>query len=198
MRSSLGVPSGWVAGSPAPTPPFPLRFLSFAARRLHQDSTAISSVTGETAMSTAQACTGSGCPGGSPVATTTGSATGSGSSVAGVSQVGSSGQACLDGPSNTSAFCVTLATQKRTDSCVDVAPDSNYTCAEQKQFGKCNETFIFRDAYCLRSCDRCGESCYDALPWDGFECTWDNCNSTHVLEGPFCLKTCKRCTTAAY
>lgn len=168
------------------------------ARRLHQDSSATSVVSGETAVSNARACSGSGCPGGQPSASTAGAATGAGSSVVGISQVGGELQACLDGPSNTSAFCVTLLPQQRAEACTDLPPDDKYTCPQQAAFDKCSDAFIYRDAYCLRSCDRCGESCYDSLPWNGFECTWNACNSTDVLKGPFCLKTCKRCTVAGY
>lgn len=155
-------------------------------------------MSGETANSNAFACSGSSCPGGSPVASTVGSGSGSGSSVVGVSQVGNNLQACLDGPSNTSAFCVTLLPSERSEACTDFPPDSNYTCAQQRGFGQCNKTFIFRDAYCLRSCERCGKSCYDTPPQADFKCTWDSCNSTAVLAGPYCLATCKRCTTADY
>jgi ShK domain-like len=38
--------------------------------------------------------------------------------------------------------------------CTDVAPSKDYTCAQQKGFGKCNEAFMKN--YCNKSCGRCG------------------------------------------
>jgi hypothetical protein len=37
--------------------------------------------------------------------------------------------------------------------CADVAPSKDFTCTQQKAFGKCNESFM--KGYCNRSCGRC-------------------------------------------
>ena len=38
--------------------------------------------------------------------------------------------------------------------CTDVAPSKDFTCAQQKSFGKCNQAFMKN--YCNKSCGRCG------------------------------------------
>ena len=37
--------------------------------------------------------------------------------------------------------------------CTDVAPSKDFTCAQQKAFGKCNASYL--KGYCNRSCGRC-------------------------------------------
>ena len=39
--------------------------------------------------------------------------------------------------------------------CLDKAPDTKYTCAEQKSFGKCEVDFMLKDNSCARTCGRC-------------------------------------------
>jgi hypothetical protein len=39
-------------------------------------------------------------------------------------------------------------------SCSDTAPDGNYSCAQQKEWGKCGDAFM--QGYCNMSCGRCG------------------------------------------
>ncbi len=40
--------------------------------------------------------------------------------------------------------------------CTDVPPSKYFTCAQQKGFGKCNESFM--RGYCNQSCGRCNAS----------------------------------------
>jgi hypothetical protein len=37
--------------------------------------------------------------------------------------------------------------------CADVAPSKDFTCTQQKAFGKCNESFM--KGFCNNSCGRC-------------------------------------------
>ncbi|PSC71589.1 glycoside hydrolase [Micractinium conductrix] len=163
-------------------------------RRLMQGSSAVSrAVGGQTASARAVAGPG--------VAATEQSATGPGSQVAGVSQVGQRVDACVRGPS-TSAACQTLTTEDRSITCTDIAPvpvpgAEQFTCAEQAQFGKCDSAFIYLGAFCLQSCGRCGDQCVDTAPTPDFGCALALCNTTEVAAGPYCLKTCGRCSQAA-
>eukprot|EP01025_Chloroclados_australasicus_P066288 TRINITY_DN90_c0_g1_i4.p1 TRINITY_DN90_c0_g1~~TRINITY_DN90_c0_g1_i4.p1 ORF type:complete len:529 (+),score=51.73 TRINITY_DN90_c0_g1_i4:218-1588(+) len=40
-------------------------------------------------------------------------------------------------------------------SCMDIAPDSEYTCVEQKSFGQCSEGWMLESDYCAITCGRC-------------------------------------------
>ncbi|GAB4816654.1 hypothetical protein N2152v2_003700 [Parachlorella kessleri] len=40
--------------------------------------------------------------------------------------------------------------------CTDVAPDSRYTCEQQKGWGKCSSGWMIAGKYCARTCGRCG------------------------------------------
>lgn len=39
--------------------------------------------------------------------------------------------------------------------CQDIAPDDQYTCQEQKKWGKCDAPWMLEGNYCAKSCDRC-------------------------------------------
>lgn len=39
--------------------------------------------------------------------------------------------------------------------CTDHPPDGNYTCKQQKEFGKCEADFIKKFDFCRRTCSRC-------------------------------------------
>ncbi|KAI3436669.1 hypothetical protein D9Q98_006085 [Chlorella vulgaris] len=162
-----------------------LRRLRDAGRRLTASATSISSG-GKSASASATATPTS--------ASTQQSATGPGSTVLGVTQVGEKIDACQRGPAN-SAECSTLTTAGKATLCSDIAPDTQYTCQQQAGFGKCDQSFIFRDAFCLRACSRCGDGCVDVLP-PGYACDAASCDEDYVTAGPFCLKTCKRCSAA--
>ena len=65
--------------------------------------------------------------------------------------------ACISGPNNASAECITLAPSVRSLRCSDIPPDSTYTCEQQAvEFGKCDVDFMYTTASCLKSCNRCG------------------------------------------
>ncbi|EFN58827.1 hypothetical protein CHLNCDRAFT_140661 [Chlorella variabilis] len=175
-----------------------LRHLRPAGRALQQR--AYSSASGEqTATAVAKATP--------TTASTQQSATGGAAQVLGISQVGDKVDVCQRGPAN-SAACKTLTTagkragavgtpqQHRSTGCTDIAPDTEFTCAEQAGFGKCDADFIFLGAYCLKSCNRCGDGCFDTAP-SGASCVASQCNSTEVTASPYCLKTCGRCYAAA-
>ncbi|KAL4857990.1 Plant intracellular Ras-group-related LRR protein 5 [Chlorella vulgaris] len=149
-----------------------LRRLRDAGRRLTASATSISSG-GKSASASATSTPTS--------ASTQQSATGPGSTVLGVTQVGQKIDACQRGPANSAEATL----------CSDIAPDTQYTCQQQAGFGKCDQSFIFRDAFCLRSCNRCGDGCVDVLP-PGYTCDAASCDKDYVTAGPFCLKTCKR------
>ena len=65
----------------------------------------------------------------------------------------------------------------RTFSCTDISPGERFTCEEQAEFGKCGRTWIWSNAYCLRSCDRCGASCFDIPPPGSAYCDASQCDS---------------------
>eukprot|EP01024_Parvocaulis_polyphysoides_P005363 TRINITY_DN1133_c1_g1_i6.p1 TRINITY_DN1133_c1_g1~~TRINITY_DN1133_c1_g1_i6.p1 ORF type:complete len:1190 (-),score=221.72 TRINITY_DN1133_c1_g1_i6:342-3911(-) len=39
--------------------------------------------------------------------------------------------------------------------CTDIAPDDRYTCAQQKEFGKCENQWMITGGYCETTCGRC-------------------------------------------
>merc|ERR1712048_1388167 len=45
--------------------------------------------------------------------------------------------------------------------CVDVPPDSQYTCAQQKAWGKCGESFM--KGHCCQTCHGCQAGCGNLL-----------------------------------
>lgn len=80
--------------------------------------------------------------------------------------------------------------------CSDVAPDSQFTCAEQKDFGKCDQPFMIRGAYCLQTCGRCGGGCTDNPPPESkFSCDqqegYGQCTAEFMWSGPWWVK--RRC-----
>ena len=130
---------------------------------------------------------------------------------------------CFTGPSFNSEVCRTLERQYRAIYCSDVAPSPRYSCQQQAtEFGKCNSSWIYRESFCLASCDRCGSNCTDEVPPGYAACSPDLCesdlyvggntsaagsegerdtdgrraneNKTSTGSGPWCLKTCRRCS----
>eukprot|EP01024_Parvocaulis_polyphysoides_P018271 TRINITY_DN18079_c0_g1_i1.p1 TRINITY_DN18079_c0_g1~~TRINITY_DN18079_c0_g1_i1.p1 ORF type:complete len:267 (+),score=78.15 TRINITY_DN18079_c0_g1_i1:16-816(+) len=41
--------------------------------------------------------------------------------------------------------------------CDDVVPGTEYTCAQQKEFGKCEAAWMIAGNYCRKTCGRCGD-----------------------------------------
>eukprot|EP00884_Botryococcus_braunii_P017443 jgi/Botrbrau1/4382/Bobra.105_2s0028.1 len=85
--------------------------------------------------------------------------------------------------------------------CTDAAPDSAYTCAEQKAFGKCDESWMEAFAYCQSTCGRCGKclyfaaDCTDDPPSNEYSCEqqvkWGKCSESFMLG--HCERSCGRC-----
>ncbi|KAK9793451.1 hypothetical protein WJX73_008796 [Symbiochloris irregularis] len=80
--------------------------------------------------------------------------------------------------------------------CPDVAPDSQYTCAEQKKFGKCSASFLADKGYCAATCGRCwsyqypppGPQCPDIAPDSTYTCaqqaSFGKCNQSWMIPAP--------------
>jgi hypothetical protein len=65
----------------------------------------------------------------------------------------------------------------RTFSCTDISPGEKYTCEQQAEFGKCLRSWVWSNAFCLRSCDRCGAACFDIPPPGSTYCDASQCDS---------------------
>lgn len=48
------------------------------------------------------------------------------------------------------------------ESCEDVPAPGAYTCAQQAQWGKCDEAWM--SSYCAKTCGRCDSSCTNIAP----------------------------------
>jgi len=48
--------------------------------------------------------------------------------------------------------------------CKDVAPDSKYSCAQQKSWGKCSQSFM--KGHCCQTCFNCKSGCHAADEYD--------------------------------
>lgn len=59
-------------------------------------------------------------------------------------------------------------------SCTDTQPDSKYTCAQQKAFGKCSDSFVAGKGNCQITCGECKCNptckCDDVQPPGSFTC----------------------------
>lgn len=132
---------------------------------------------------------------------------------------------CLEGTSFNSEVCRGLERQYRAIYCSDISPGAQYNCRQQAMtFDKCNTSWMYRESFCLQSCNRCGDNCVDEFP-PGYEsCSPDLCESDAYTgkvgigsdiagrdgdggrdvgeesdgfasaTGPWCLKTCRRCS----
>jgi hypothetical protein len=45
--------------------------------------------------------------------------------------------------------------QEQKAACTDNAPDRRFTCAQQRQFGKCQALWMLQGGWCARTCGRC-------------------------------------------
>eukprot|EP01026_Neomeris_dumetosa_P005917 TRINITY_DN11809_c0_g1_i1.p2 TRINITY_DN11809_c0_g1~~TRINITY_DN11809_c0_g1_i1.p2 ORF type:complete len:249 (+),score=23.79 TRINITY_DN11809_c0_g1_i1:68-748(+) len=93
------------------------------------------------------------------------------------------------------------------EGCTDIAPDDVYTCEKQKEFGKCDNTWMINGGYCQKSCGRCeqvptpspvvAETCNDVAPDDVYTCEqqqkFGKCDNAWMVTGGFCRQTCGRC-----
>lgn len=93
-------------------------------------------------------------------------------------------------------------------SCSNVPPGPIFSCEEQVDLEKCFRSWMYTEAFCLRSCGRCGDGCID-IPPPGSSCDASRCESEEYIGTglqdnytdptsqptmPYCLKTCRRCS----
>ena len=104
---------------------------------------------------------------------------------------------CYAGDRLDPVACRQKSAAARIIKCSDIAPGAKYTCSQQKGWGKCEAKFMYQDAYCLKTCNRCGDECVDVMPpqmQGNGVCDPTQCNSKEYLSGPYCLKSCRRCS----
>ncbi|KAG1665656.1 hypothetical protein FOA52_005446 [Chlamydomonas sp. UWO 241] len=83
--------------------------------------------------------------------------------------------------------------------CTDVAPNSDYTCANQAMFGKCAQPWMAEMQYCDKTCGRlpcCGDL---TPPGTGYTCEEQakfpgKCDEVWMVQGGYCRKACGACT----
>eukprot|EP01025_Chloroclados_australasicus_P000916 TRINITY_DN1030_c0_g1_i3.p1 TRINITY_DN1030_c0_g1~~TRINITY_DN1030_c0_g1_i3.p1 ORF type:complete len:692 (+),score=68.05 TRINITY_DN1030_c0_g1_i3:194-2269(+) len=89
-----------------------------------------------------------------------------------------------------------------TGDCTNIPPSDQFTCQEQKEFGKCNAIWMLEGDYCKKTCNRCGESpapsdCTNIPPSNEFTCQqqkgFGQCDARWMIEGDYCKRTCGRC-----
>ena len=91
--------------------------------------------------------------------------------------------------------------------CSDIPPGPVFSCAKQVSLDKCFRPWLYTEAFCLRSCGRCGSGCIDILPPGSTRCDASLCetdeyigtgflgNTSNIEQTlPYCLKTCRRCS----
>lgn len=75
-------------------------------------------------------------------------------------------------------------------SCTDTQPDSTYTCAQQKAFGKCSTAFVGGKGFCQTTCGRCqcnpSCSCDDVQPAGAYTCAQQVNTHCSWMELPAC------------
>lgn len=90
------------------------------------------------------------------------------------------------------------------NACEDIPTPDEYTCAEQKSWGKCDEPWMVDGGYCAATCGRCDASpggphdgCEDVSTPDDYSCeeqkSWGKCNESWMIDGGYCAATCGRC-----
>eukprot|EP01025_Chloroclados_australasicus_P046179 TRINITY_DN5093_c0_g1_i6.p1 TRINITY_DN5093_c0_g1~~TRINITY_DN5093_c0_g1_i6.p1 ORF type:complete len:751 (+),score=55.26 TRINITY_DN5093_c0_g1_i6:150-2402(+) len=85
--------------------------------------------------------------------------------------------------------------------CVDITPDSTYTCQQQNDFGKCFESWMLAGDYCKKTCGRCADTqvsdCDDIPPNSQFSCEqqreFGKCDEDWMTSGDYCRRTCNSC-----
>lgn len=82
--------------------------------------------------------------------------------------------------------------------CEDKEPEE-YTCAQQKQFGKCDAEWMLENDYCARTCGRC---CSDFRPSGLFSASCavrkDRGECKELVANGDCLATCGACEDKAF
>jgi len=89
---------------------------------------------------------------------------------------------------------------RNNSNCTDIPTPDEYTCEQQKVWGKCTAGFMLKGDFCAKTCGRCGgtgEYCTNLPTPDGYTCEqqkgWGKCTADFMLQGGFCAKTCGRC-----
>jgi hypothetical protein len=93
----------------------------------------------------------------------------------------------------------------------DRQPTPEYTCAQQRSWGKCNEPWMTKDGgYCNATCGRCATATWvcdganrDRQPSPDYSCaqqrSWGKCNEPWMTkDGGYCNATCGRCSTSTW
>eukprot|EP01025_Chloroclados_australasicus_P065866 TRINITY_DN898_c0_g2_i3.p3 TRINITY_DN898_c0_g2~~TRINITY_DN898_c0_g2_i3.p3 ORF type:complete len:173 (+),score=20.12 TRINITY_DN898_c0_g2_i3:262-780(+) len=102
--------------------------------------------------------------------------------------------------------------QQTSQECFDVPTNDQYSCAQQKQFGKCSSQWMIQGGYCALTCGRCGSlqtteiqnqdqissgQCSDIPPDNKHTCEqqkqFGKCEAIWLVSGGFCRRTCGRC-----
>ena len=89
----------------------------------------------------------------------------------------------------------------------DIPPGTIFSCETQASLDKCFRTWMYKEAFCLRSCGRCGDGCNDITPPGSTECDASLCETdeyigtgvrSNMSDGEprlrYCRKTCRRCS----
>ena len=91
------------------------------------------------------------------------------------------------------------ASEAEAQACNDSPPDAAYSCAQQKAWGKCGETWM--QGHCQTACGTCAKAtaCTDVPDGSGYTCAqqkaWGKCGETW-MQGK-CDATCGRCGAAS-
>eukprot|EP01025_Chloroclados_australasicus_P061202 TRINITY_DN8005_c0_g2_i1.p1 TRINITY_DN8005_c0_g2~~TRINITY_DN8005_c0_g2_i1.p1 ORF type:complete len:972 (-),score=110.80 TRINITY_DN8005_c0_g2_i1:1194-4109(-) len=98
--------------------------------------------------------------------------------------------------------CILSQSQGDNCSCTNVPPGQEYTCEQQREWGKCTRTWMTTQDYCAQTCERCqcfgSDECYDIPPNKFHTCDqqkeWGKCDEQWMVEGRYCEITCNRCS----
>eukprot|EP01026_Neomeris_dumetosa_P051200 TRINITY_DN4502_c0_g1_i12.p1 TRINITY_DN4502_c0_g1~~TRINITY_DN4502_c0_g1_i12.p1 ORF type:complete len:573 (-),score=54.31 TRINITY_DN4502_c0_g1_i12:645-2363(-) len=66
------------------------------------------------------------------------------------------------------------------EECSDMQPSSEYSCAQQKGWGKCEENWMVQNNWCARTCGRCEDDFACGLEGS---CIYGVCDSTRCADG---------------
>lgn len=70
-------------------------------------------------------------------------------------------------------MCCLLLQEGQAPPCTDVPPDDRYTCQQQKDFGKCDQSWMVEGNFCETTCGRngCGTPAPPGEGWEAPEAT---------------------------
>eukprot|EP01026_Neomeris_dumetosa_P051443 TRINITY_DN4529_c0_g2_i6.p2 TRINITY_DN4529_c0_g2~~TRINITY_DN4529_c0_g2_i6.p2 ORF type:complete len:133 (+),score=8.47 TRINITY_DN4529_c0_g2_i6:586-984(+) len=98
-------------------------------------------------------------------------------------------------------FCKINCNQQNACGCTDMAPGQEYTCQQQKDWGKCQRAWMINSNYCATTCNRCkchgSQKCTDIPPDQYHDCEqqkkWGKCGEPWMRLKGSCDITCNRC-----